>query len=83
MASCRRPTADDEDASDRFFSAEPKAVFDAMALPVSFVGGAQPGGTEADGDVGGATGLETRMTSGSAAGLGTSSAACCPAPGTS
>jgi hypothetical protein len=62
---------DDEDASDRFFSAAPKAVFDAMALPVSFVGGAQqPGGTDAAGGLGGASGLGDGSETGSAAGLG-------------
>ena len=42
VASSSKTATDPEDASDRFFSAKPKAVFDAMALPVSFVGGGQP-----------------------------------------
>jgi hypothetical protein len=64
-----KSSADREDASDRFFSAQPKAVFDAMALPVSFAGGAQPEDTAPD-SVGGATGLENQDEAGSAAGLG-------------
>ena len=65
-----KTTTDDEDASDHFFSAEPKALFDAMALPVSFVGGAQPNGSDATGDLGGAALLGGGNEVGSAAGLG-------------
>ena len=57
-----------EDSSDRFFSGRPKAVFDAMTLPVSFVSGSQPGDPGAD-PVGGATGLPGEDDAGSAAGL--------------
>jgi hypothetical protein len=61
--------ADREDASDRFFSIEPKALFDAMALPVSFVEGPQPGGT-VTGGAGGALGIGDEAGTGAAAGLG-------------
>jgi hypothetical protein len=60
---------DPEDASDRFFSANPNAVYDALALPVSFVGGAQPEDAATD-TSGGATGFENQDNSGAAAGLG-------------
>jgi pimeloyl-ACP methyl ester carboxylesterase len=63
----RDDSADEEDAADRFFSAPPKALFDAMALPVSFVAGSQPGDA---GTTGGAAGLGSEDETGSAAGLG-------------
>lgn len=61
---------DDEDASDRFFSAAPDALFAAMSLPVSFVGGAQPGGMDTHGGAGGVVGRGDDDETGTAAGLG-------------
>lgn len=65
-----RTEAGEEDASDRFFDARPKAVFDAMALPVSFVDGAQPDDMGAMGGVGGAAGFGDAGETGAAAGFG-------------
>ena len=68
VASCRRPPPIPK--TRRTASSRPirAALFEAMALPVSFVGGGQPEDTETDA-AGGATGFGNQDDTGSAAGL--------------